>query len=137
MMGGMNTQSSAKALLVGATVVLLAGCTLATPFGLSELTETQSAEDQLPAGVDDAALDASSSRLIDEADGVKYFAVRSSDDICLLVYVSGDTWSSGCSTDLPIDVELGGYPTARLSTGSVDSDAWRSVGKRISVEKTP
>jgi hypothetical protein len=128
-------QRSAAAFLVGALAAVLVGCSVAAPFGIPEFANEQSTNDRLPDDVDSSSLDPSTSRLLDEADGVQYFAVRSSDEVCLVVFAAADEWAVGCSSELPLDVEAQGHPTARLESTTVESDTWEPIGKHISIEK--
>ena len=130
----MRVQRSAAAFLVGALAALLVGCSATAPFGIPEFANEQSTNDRLPDDVDSSSLDPSTSRLLDEASGVQYFAVRSSDEVCLVVFAATDEWAVGCSSELPIDVEVQGHPVVRLESTTVESDTWKPIGRHISIK---
>jgi hypothetical protein len=104
------------------------------PFQLPELTEEQQRVDLLPKAFDTRGeIDASTSRLLAEADGLQYFAARAGDEVCLIVYHSAESWASGCSANLPIYVKLGDFPEAQLSSTALVSDDWEAISERIAI----
>jgi hypothetical protein len=131
-----TTRVALLAALAGAS--LLSGCAMTSPFGIEEFDRQQAASDALPPAVlGTSDVDPSSSRLLENEDGVRYFAARHADDICLVMYASDSEWAAGCSGNLPIEVGIAGHPDAQLLPSPLESPQWESLGDHISRETTP
>jgi hypothetical protein len=71
---------------------------------------------------------------------VEYFAARSASgkEVCLIMFASFSAWTSACSTELPIELNLAGVGSAQLISASnlASSDGWTQVADNLAIGKS-
>jgi hypothetical protein len=131
-------RSAASLLATVALLALLSGCSALATGGVAAFDREQAETDRLPDGVGEG-LTEDSSRLLFTKGEVQYFVSESTvdDEVCLIVYVSTEAWSSSCSGGLPITSFVEGGDEAQLNGMAVgaSSDTWNQVADNLALKK--
>lgn len=120
--------------------MVLVGCSSSSPE-IPELEREQVESDVVPArAADGLSFDASTSRLVGEADGVHIYVARGDDggastgrqDFCIIA-VQDDRTVSGCGARLPVEVGAFGARFLLVGESGVAFEEGEVLGKSVVV----
>ncbi|WP_134422677.1 hypothetical protein [Cryobacterium cryoconiti] len=137
----MITRCFFTGLTIAASAALLVGCVPQSDH-ISALDREQASADQLPAIVyadSGSDIDASTTRLLLQQNGNKYFAARpaSSEGFCMIMYASDEVWTSSCAGGLPMELAIQGHGSAQLVADSrtLATDEWVKAADNLYIGK--
>jgi hypothetical protein len=132
------------AAVMGLAALLVAAC--GGPEGVAAFEVEAAPRDALPSYLKAAELDAASSRLLAESDGVAFYAAKPAADgaasaACIVIdgERDGSSWVVGCSEKAPVATGIDGV-RAMLVTDGFDSsklqqDGWRELHPNLLVKR--
>ena len=122
-------------LAVSATVFTLMGCSPAD--GFSDLNRTASAEDAIPSGLPDYALDdfdIDSLRFVSAVDDTRLYLARGREyPVCLLVYRTASDWLGGCGSNMTT-MKSPGFEVMVVQDGMPNRAGWSKASENLRIK---
>ena len=121
--------------VVSATVFTLMGCSPAN--GFSDLSRTPSAEDAIPSGLPDYALDdfdPGSLRFVNAVDGTRLYLARGRDyPVCLLAYRTATDWQGACGSNMTT-MKSPSFEVMVVQDGMPNRKGWSKAGENLRIK---
>ncbi|TFD78253.1 hypothetical protein [Cryobacterium fucosi] len=117
------------------TVLTMTGCSPAD--GFSDLQRAPRAEDAIPSGLPDYALDGfdtDSVRFVGVVDDTRLYLARGRDlPVCLLAYRAAAEWQGACGSNMTT-MKSAGFEVMIVQDGMPNREGWSKAGENIRIK---